>query len=514
MNIRNHIYATYITIKDSRIMQLYGMLMVCMLNFANAFAQEATQPQQSVAQDTVMRKAGGTAPTIIIGGDVYGGGLEGKVGVAPAEGQEITAEQANTEVTNVTIAGGQLRTVFGGGKNGEVFGKTTVSIQGGEIGADKWEGTPYGGVYGGGEGASAIVHGHTDVTIGGGTNYNNVYGGGKQALLKGNSNVTLESGIIRNRVFAGARMADINGYGLVNIVGDNSEDADMLIVRAVYGGNDISGSIFNRSKNKPTDLTLKVAQGLPDGLASFVFSQNTATNVFIGNVFGGGNGDYKYENDLDNEGKLQINLVEEQLPNDEDETIVTFKNLNKPEADYAYLQIEGGTFGNIYGGGNNATILKQTDIYYGINDAVIKPLKGIPSENLSWLKLYEGFTKDNENNTFDLTYNAFRIFGGNNLAEMSIRPKWHLKSGTVGNIYSGGNKGKMTNPNGIILTITSPDLKAHNVYGGCRMADVEPKGVETIAEETYAYHSYKYKAPDGENFVEKYDAQYYIKEDY
>ncbi len=514
MNIRNHIYATYITIKDSRIMQLYGMLMVCMLNFANAFAQEATQPQQSVAQDTVMRKAGGTAPTIIIGGDVYGGGLEGKVGVAPAEGQEITAEQANTEVTNVTIAGGQLRTVFGGGKNGEVFGKTTVSIQGGEIGADKWEGTPYGGVYGGGEGASAIVHGHTDVTIGGGTNYNNVYGGGKQALLKGNSNVTLESGIIRNRVFAGARMADINGYGLVNIVGDNSEDADMLIVRAVYGGNDISGSIFNRSKNKPTDLTLKVAQGLPDGLASFVFSQNTATNVFIGNVFGGGNGDYKYENDTDNEGKLQINLVEEQLPNDEDETIVTFKNLNKPEADYAYLQIEGGTFGNIYGGGNNATILKQTDIYYGINDAVIKPLKGIPSENLSWLKLYEGFTKDNENNTFDLTYNAFRIFGGNNLAEMSIRPKWHLKSGTVGNIYSGGNKGKMTNPNGIILTITSPDLKAHNVYGGCRMADVEPKGVETIAEETYAYHSYKYKAPDGENFVEKYDAQYEFKEGY
>lgn len=490
MNIRNYIYLTNILIMHSRKMRLLCMILLCLLTH-NTLAQDATKP------------------VIVIGGDVYGGGLEGKVGVAPAEGQEITAEQANTEVTNVTIAGGQLRTVFGGGKNGEVFGKTTVSIKGGEIGADKWEGTPYGGVYGGGEGDSAIVHGHTDVTIGGGTNYNNVYGGGKQALLKGNSNVTLESGIIRNRVFAGARMADINGYGLVNIVGDNSEDADMLIVRAVYGGNDISGSIFNRSKNKPTDLTMKVAQGLPEGLASFVFSQNTATNVFIGNVFGGGNGDYKYENDTDNEGKLQINLVKEQLPNDEDEIIVTFKNLNKPEADYAYLQIEGGTFGNIYGGGNNATILKQTDIYYGIDDAVIKPLKGIPSENLSWLKLYEGFTKDNENNTFDLTYNAFRIFGGNNLAEMNIRPKWHLKSGTVGNIYSGGNKGKMTNPNGIILTITSPDLKAHNVYGGCRMADVEPKGVETIAEETYAYHSY-----NGENFVEKYDAQYDFKEGY
>ena len=493
MNIRNYIYSTDITIRRSRLQRLCVMLVACMVNFANAFAQEATQPQQSVAQDTVMRKAGGTAPTIIIGGDVYGGGLEGKVGVAPAEGQEITDVQANTEVTSVTIANGLVRTVFGGGKNGQVYGKTTVSIEGGLIGDDKWEGTPYGGVYGGGEGPGAIVHGHTEVTINGGENYNNVYGGGKQALLKGNSNVTLKAGVIRNRVFAGARMADINGYGLVNIVGDNTEGADMLIARAVYGGNDISGSIFNNGKNKPSGLTFMVEQGLPENMASFVFTQSSATNVFIGNVFGGGNGDYKYVDDPKNTGKLQINLVEE-----------TFNNLNKPEADYAYLQIEGGTFGNIYGGGNNATILKQTDIYYGINDATIKPLKGIPNEHLEWLKMYDGFKKNE--NTFDMIYNAYCIFGGNNLAEMSIRPKWHLRSGTVGNIYSGGNKGKMTNPTGIVLAITSPDLKAHNVYGGCRMADVEPQGVSNIAGETYTYHSY--------NLVEKYDATYEFKPNY
>lgn len=512
MNIRNYIYSTDITIRRSRLQRLYVMLVACMVSLVNIFAQETAQQTQTNVIDTVMRRAGAATPTIIIGGDVYGGGLEGKVGVAPAEGQEFTEDQANTDVTSVIIANGKVRTVFGGGKNGQVYGKTTVSIKGGLIGDDKWEGTPYGGVYGGGEGSGAIVHGHTEVTIDGGENHNNVYGGGKQALLKGNSNVTLKSGVVRNRIFAGARMANINGYGLVNVVGDNTEGADMLIARAVYGGNDISGTIFNSGKNKPSGLTFKVEQGLPEALASFVFTQSSATNVFIGNVFGGGNGDYKYDKDLANDGKLQINLVEEQLPNDEGEKNVTFNNLNKPEADYAYLQIEGGTFGNIYGGGNNATILKQTDIYYGIDDAVIKPLKGIPSANLDWLNMYEGFTKNNATNTFDMTYNAFRIFGGNNLEEMSIRPKWHLKSGTVGNIYSGGNKGKMTNPNGIILTITSPDLKAHNVYGGCRMADVEPKNADAIAKETYTYHSYK--TPEGNDLVEKYNAQYEFKEGY
>lgn len=513
MNIRNYIYSTDITIRRSRLQRLYVMLVVCMVSIINTFAQETALQTEPNAVDTVMRRAGAATPTITIGGDVYGGGLEGKVGVAPAEGQEFTEDKANTDVTSVIIANGKVRTVFGGGKNGQVYGKTTVSIKGGLIGDDKWEGTPYGGVYGGGEGSGAIVHGHTEVTIDGGENYNNVYGGGKQALLKGNSNVTLKAGVIRNRIFAGACMADINGYGLVNIVGDNTEGADMLIARAVYGGNDISGTIFNSGKNKPSGLTFKVEQGLPETLASFVFTQSTATNVFIGNVFGGGNGDYKYVDDPNNTGKLKIELTEEHKDKEEEEVKIIFDNLNKPEADYAYLQIEGGTFGNIYGGGNNATILKQTDIYYGINDAEIKPLKGIPSENLSWLKLYEGFTKDNENNTFDLTYNAFRIFGGNNLAEMSIRPKWHLKSGTVGNIYSGGNKGKMTNPNGIILTITSPDLKAHNVYGGCRMANVEPKDADAIAEETYTYHSYKYPAGDG-TFSESYNAEYEFKEGY
>ena len=113
MNIRNYIYSTDITIRRSRLQRLCVMLVACMVSIINTFAQETAQQTEPNAIDTVMRRAGAATPTITIGGDVYGGGLEGKVGVAPAEGQEFTEDQANTEVTSVTIANGQVRTVFG-----------------------------------------------------------------------------------------------------------------------------------------------------------------------------------------------------------------------------------------------------------------------------------------------------------------------------------------------------------------------------------------------------------------
>ena len=294
---------------SSIIKQLLALLVICVICSIQTIAQ--------------------TAPKIVIGGDVYGGGLQGAVGTAPTSGDEVTADQANTQLTSVIVNSGQVRTVFGGGQNGKVYGKATVSIKGGEIGAEKWEGTPYGGVYGGGEGAGATVYGHTSVDIDGGTNYNNVYGGGKQALLKGNSNVALRSGLIHNSIFAGARMADINGYAFVDIIG-NSTLNNMLIARAVYGGNDISGHILNNGNIKP--FTSSVTSGLPTGLASFVRAQSSATNAFVANLFGGGNGDYEYLTGTD-DNTLKVNLVEEQKANDIDEVTVTFDNLpNKPEA--------------------------------------------------------------------------------------------------------------------------------------------------------------------------------------
>ena len=74
---------------------------------------------------------------------------------------------------------------------------------------------------------------------------------------------------------------------------------------------------------------------------------------------------------------------------------------------------------------------------------------------------------------------------------MAIRPTWELQAGSIENLYSGGNEGKMTSPVGLLLEIdpkvpegtTAEQAKVikekliiDNVFGGCRKADVQPDG--------------------------------------
>ncbi len=87
------------------------------------------------------------------------------------------------------------------------------------------------------------------------------------------------------------------------------------------------------------------------------------------------------------------------------------------------------------------------------------------------------FDTESYKGTTDITFKKqlYHLFGGNNLAEMSIRPVWHLQEGKVYNIYSGGNKGDMTHPNGILLSLSGAAMNVENIYGGCRMSNVLPK---------------------------------------
>ena len=88
-----------------------------------------------------------------------------------------------------------------------------------------------------------------------------------------------------------------------------------------------------------------------------------------------------------------------------------------------------------------------------------------------------------------------RLFGGNNKAAMAIMPKWNLKSGSIRNLYSGGNEGKMTSPTGILLEIAATSkIKVDNVYGGCRKANVEPctAGTTTLVDHVYSPDGYKF----------------------
>ena len=376
--------------------------------------------------------------------------------------------------------------VYGGGNMGEVMGSTTVTVLAGDIGAalDPEAARPL-------------------------------------ANKKG-------------KVFGGARMADVGGSTFVHIDGKSDPAAantNYILINQVFGGNDIAGNVGTAAaveedipaeleevgtteKKNNVDATfnsyvrvstlatdehyteeeIRAASADPENPAfgkstTDVKPDPSARKVYIGQLFAGGNGDYDYEQTPSpNPGKVIHTIYDKKDKNRQNpvaqlETPEGDVGFQFPELDKTYLEIKGGSIVYGYGGGNNSTIKETNIIHYDNPSAVVNHIKvdanGLLDENGTDLLTTERFKEMGINTTFSQpssgAYQVGRFFGGNNLAEMHIRPTWNLLSGKIRNLYSGGNRGSMTSPDGLLLEIMGySTLIVDNLYGGCRMADVMP----------------------------------------
>ena len=320
----------------------------------------------------------------------------------------------------------------------------------------------------------------------------NVYGGGNAGNLGGSTNVKVFGGRLEGSVFGGARQADVAGCTFVNI--DGAHISSDIIINAVYGGNDISGTIgsleaINSSLEKPdsridqdnhhSSSTSEQSQhsdhdGLKD-VSTFVLTTQeypgSNKHIFIGRLFGGGNGDYRYTVNSTDAYKWDVTLSENNI----------IRGIDKPHVARTYVDLHGGTFGSAYAGGNNATVTRAANICInntstpwklaGTDDEVGTSDDIISDADLQAMGINTEF--------FDQSgkYNFSSVFGGNNKAAMSIRPSWHLNNGSIENLYSGGNEGAMNSPDGILLVVQPDDggnLTVTNVFAGCRKAPVRP----------------------------------------
>ena len=311
-----------------------------------------------------------------------------------------------------------------------------------------------------------------------------VYGGGNAGETGGNSTVTIREGDF-NRVFGGARMADVKGRAFVNI--DGAHASDYIVINRLYGGNDIAGTIGKSTEELPDEIKNHASNNNVDTSWNALLLISTKTNtdgteaadaqkIYIGQLFGGGDGEYEYGSRT--EGSNTVYYAKE----DGVEVATSSRELTPPHIGKTFLDIHGGSIVYAYGGGNNATVTERTVISMDNPSKVVNSIEDATNpnaDNTGELLTNERFeNKMGINTTFSYpssdAYQIGRMFGGNNKADMAIRPRWNLQRGRVRNLYGGGNEGRMTSPEGLLMQIEGEGMVIDNVYGGCRKADVKP----------------------------------------
>ena len=311
-----------------------------------------------------------------------------------------------------------------------------------------------------------------------------VYGGGNAGETGGNSTVTIREGDL-NRVFGGARMADVKGRAFVNI--DGAHASDYIVINRLYGGNDIAGTIGKSTEELPDEIKNHASNNNVDTSWNALLLISTKTNtdgteaadaqkIYIGQLFGGGDGEYEYGSRTEDSNTVYY-AKENNI-----EVATSTTPLTVPDLGKTFVDIHGGSIVYAYGGGNNATITERTVISLDNPSEVVNSIKDATNpnaDNTGELLTNERFEdKMGINTTFSYpsskAYQIGRLFGGNNKADMAIRPRWNLQQGKVRMLYGGGNEGRMTSPEGLLMQIEGAGMEVDNVYGGCRKADVKP----------------------------------------
>lgn len=272
------------------------------------------------------------------------------------------------------------------------------------------------------------------------------------------SSVRMDGGTVKGDVYGGGRMAAVYGSNEVQVSGG-------FIGGALYGGNDRLGMVAQIT-NRVLPESYNYAS---DGITS-LSDVHTYVSVTgrpdINTVYGGGNGDYKY----DGTGDMQY-CDPDNLPIQSN----IFVDINIDG--YQDGDIQGGHINTVYGGGNGVTVTGST--------AVLLNVKG---------------QNNGEPEEYD---HVGTIYGGNNKGHLEILSDLILQKGRVHTVYGGCNQGAMIGNKTVIVNGTTynnvgsivrlrneytvgsntivPTAKVTGtVYGGCRMNGVNKNSLVLV----------------------------------
>ena len=441
---------------------------------------------------TIVNVSGGT------GRDVYGGSSLGRVN---------GTSTSNSVEALVNISGGTYGSIYGCGKGttGNVnypytYGKSHVTITGGTMdyvyGGNNTSGTAShptdvklnGGIvnYAAFGGGNNVGHNTTNillngteikgVLVNGETQQGNIFGGSNNAGTVALSNVTIQSGKVRN------------------VFGGNNNGGTTTESRVIYNSGQVSQDIFgggNKASTGTTNVTIN------NGTLRDIYGGgneagvSTATNVLIKqgtfrDIYGGSNvaGTVRRSNVYISNGTME-NVFGGNNVNDETQTAYVYIGNgtihkeengesvggvygggNRTNSGDTYVHVYGGTMDGIYGGGSRAGA-DETNVYiYGgttpwafggsnvsgdvrktnveIKDSIPTCTTSNPATGVVANPCYTRQTRD-----------VLDVFGGGNNAPVMEETRVKMYTGTVRNLYGGGNKsfiGDATVVNGAFST--------------------------------------------------------------
>lgn len=380
----------------------------------------------------------GTININIIGGtvtgNIYGAGAGGVTGYSEnsSDPYKSYGKDFNTKV-NINISNGTINgDIFGGGYGyTEYLNANVTAADGGALYGDsdiKISGTPVinGNIYGAGCGYDysrkqniAQMTGNSNIEINGTpTIHGTIYGAGagisgysEMAKLIGQSNIILKTNS-NFEIYGGGNIAKLEGESKVNI-NSGTHTAD------IYGGGNI---------------------GVLEGTANVYINGGTQEKVY-----GGGN-------------KATVTTTKVYIQGGINSDV--FGGGNEAEVTTTNVYVNDGNSSHIYGGGNKAAA-NETNIF--LQEGQVDNVFG-GSNSSGDVEKSNIIANENGN------INAVNIYGGNNLGGVTNNPNIEINSGTIENIYGGGNQATVPTTN-----IKINDGNIQNIYGGGNQATVERK---------------------------------------
>lgn len=303
----------------------------------------------------------GNTNVILSGGTinawVFGGGNEGLIsGTAKVSLQGSTINKnlyggsrlasAICKNTDVTVSGGSVNWLFGGGEQGSVTETAKLAISGGTV-----NGTICGG------GSSALC-GNTDVSIESGS-WGFIYGGGENGSVTGECHLVVSGNpTITGVVFGGSKSVDATvGSTRVEISGGTFIDSDLNTVYGTILAGGYGCTVTGNTYLKATGGTIGTlyggcSKGTVNGATYVEVDGATMDGGTVdGNpnsaaVYGGGRGVVS-QDDSGNVGSTKV--VIKSIGGDRDDLIVFGGGLYGSVTTNTDVTIEGGKFQQVWG---------------------------------------------------------------------------------------------------------------------------------------------------------------------